>query len=80
MAQAKIDALVLTPGTSLQYFTNIRWFGGERLFACVIPRKGEPFFVCPFFEEDRADAFQYEAATLAWQRTLAFLTERLSGE
>ncbi len=54
MAQAKIDALMLTPGTSLMYFTNIRWFGGERLFACVIPRKGEPFFVCPFFEEDRA--------------------------
>jgi len=54
MAQAKMDALVLTPGTSLLYFTNIRWFGGERLFACVIPRKGEPFFVCPFFEEDRA--------------------------
>ena len=54
MAEAKIDALVLTPGTSMLYFTNIRWFGGERLFACVIPRKGEPFFVCPFFEEDRA--------------------------
>jgi Xaa-Pro dipeptidase len=54
MAQEKIDALVLTPGTSLVYFTNIRWWGGERLFACVIPRKGEPFFVCPFFEEDRA--------------------------
>ncbi len=54
MAQEKIDALVLTPGTSLVYFTNIRWSGGERLFACVIPRKGEPFFICPAFEEDRA--------------------------
>ena len=47
MAQEKIDALVLTGGTSLVYFTNIRWGGGERLFACVIPVKGEPFFVCP---------------------------------
>ncbi len=54
MAQQKIDALVLTGGTSLVYFTNIRWGGGERLFACVIPAKGEPFFVCPAFEEDRA--------------------------
>jgi len=54
MAQEKIDALVLTGGTSLVYFTNIRWGGGERLFACVIPAKGEPFFVCPAFEEDRA--------------------------
>ncbi len=54
MAREKIAALVLTPGTSLLYFTNIRWSGGERLFACVIPAKGEPFFVCPAFEEDRA--------------------------
>jgi Xaa-Pro dipeptidase len=54
LAQQKIEALVLTGGTSLVYFTNIRWGGGERLFACVIPVKGEPFFVCPAFEEDRA--------------------------
>ena len=54
MAEEKIDALMLCSGTSLVYFTNIRWSGGERLFACVIPAKGEPFFVCPAFEEDRA--------------------------
>jgi len=54
MAAEKIDALVLTGGTSLVYFTNIRWGGGERLFACVVPVKGEPYFVCPAFEEDRA--------------------------
>jgi Xaa-Pro dipeptidase len=54
MREQKIDALVLTPGTSLVYFTNLRWSGGERLFACVIPAKGAPFFVCPAFEEDRA--------------------------
>jgi Xaa-Pro dipeptidase len=45
---------MLTQGTSLVYFTNIRWGGGERLFACVVPAKGDPFFVCPAFEEDRA--------------------------
>jgi Xaa-Pro dipeptidase len=54
MAEHRIDALMLTQGTSLVYFTNIRWGGGERLFACVIPAKGEPFFVSPAFEEDRA--------------------------
>src|SRR6476646_2697525 len=54
MVDEKIDALVLSGGTSLVYFTNIRWGGGERLFACVIPAKGQPFFVCPAFEEDRA--------------------------
>jgi Xaa-Pro dipeptidase len=54
MAQEKIDALILPASTSLVYFTNIRWGGGERLFACVIPAKGDPFFVCPAFEEERA--------------------------
>ena len=54
MAAEKMDALMLCSGTSLVYFTNIRWSGGERLFTCVIPAKGEPFFVCPAFEEDRA--------------------------
>jgi Xaa-Pro dipeptidase len=54
MAAEKIDALMLCSGTSLVYFTNIRWSGGERLFTCVVPAKGEPFFVCPAFEEGRA--------------------------
>jgi Xaa-Pro dipeptidase len=54
MAEQKIDALMLCQGSSLVYFTNIAWSGGERLFACLIPAKGEPFFVCPAFEEDRA--------------------------
>jgi Xaa-Pro dipeptidase len=54
MAEQKIDALMLCSGTSLVYFTNIRWSGGERLFACIVPVKGQPFFVCPAFEEDRA--------------------------
>lgn len=53
MAGQQMDALVLVGGTSLLYFTSIRWGGGERLFACVLPRKGEPFFVCPAFEEGR---------------------------
>ena len=54
MSEQKLGALVLTPGASLRYFTNIQWSGGERLFACVIPANGKPFIVCPAFEEDRA--------------------------
>jgi Xaa-Pro dipeptidase len=50
MAEHKIGALILTGGTSLVYFAGMRWGGGERLFACVIPVKSEPFFVCPAFE------------------------------
>jgi Xaa-Pro dipeptidase len=54
MIEHKIDAIMLTQGSSLVYFTNIRWGGGERLTACIVPAKGDPFFVCPAFEEDRA--------------------------
>jgi Xaa-Pro dipeptidase len=54
MAQSKIDALMLAGGTSMSYFVNMRWGGSERLFAVIIPVKGEPFFVCPAFELDRA--------------------------
>jgi Xaa-Pro dipeptidase len=54
MAENRIDALMLMSGTSLVYFTNIRWWGGERLFALILPSKGQPFFVCPAFERDRA--------------------------
>ena len=49
-----IDALLLMEGTSLKYFTGIQWWGGERLFAMVLPAKGRPFYVCPAFEEGRA--------------------------
>jgi Xaa-Pro dipeptidase len=54
MAQNKIDALVVCGGTSLVYFTGISWWLSERFFALVLTRKGEPFFVSPAFEEDRA--------------------------
>src|SRR6185503_17893889 len=54
MAEHKLDAIVLAGGTSLVYFTGMRWGNSERLFAVVIPRTGNPFLVCPGFEEDRA--------------------------
>ncbi len=49
-----IDAILLMEGTSLDYFTGIRWWGGERTFAMILPVKDKPFFVCPAFEEARA--------------------------
>jgi len=54
MADNKLDAILLTEGTSLTYFSGIHWGGGERLFAMVLPAKGNAFYVCPAFEEGRA--------------------------
>ena len=54
MAENSLDAMVLMTGTSLQYFSGIRWWGGERMFTLVLPAKGNAFYVCPAFEEGRA--------------------------
>ena len=47
MAEQNVDAIVLAGGTSLLYFTGIRWGNSERLFAVVIPKTGNPYVVCP---------------------------------
>ncbi len=49
----KYDALFFAPGTSLYYFTGIRWGLSERLVGLVIPRTGHPVLVVPAFEEGR---------------------------
>ena len=54
MREARIGAVMLTGGTSLEYFTNIRWGLSERMLALVLPTTGTPFIVCPKFEEERA--------------------------
>ena len=54
MSENGLDAILLMAGTSLQYFSGIRWWGGERTFALVLPAKGSAFYVCPAFEEGRA--------------------------
>ena len=54
MAAYHFDAILLTDGTSLEYFTGVHWWGSERLFALVLPTKGRALCVCPAFEEGRA--------------------------
>jgi Xaa-Pro dipeptidase len=54
MSDNGLDAIIFMEGTSLRYFTGIRWWGGERLFALVLPARGRAFYICPAFEEGRA--------------------------
>jgi Xaa-Pro dipeptidase len=51
MRAAGIGAILIEPGSSLTYFTGVRWSRSERLTAAVIPADGEPCIVTPFFEE-----------------------------
>jgi Xaa-Pro dipeptidase len=53
LAQNNLGALVITTGTSLTYFTGLRWGQSERFFCWALPAKGSPFIVCPVFEEGR---------------------------
>jgi Xaa-Pro dipeptidase len=51
MAQRKVAALLVESGSSLEYFTGIRWHRSERTTLGVIPASGEVLVVTPAFEE-----------------------------
>jgi Xaa-Pro dipeptidase len=53
MKQHGVDAIVITTGASMNYFTGARWGQSERLFAYVLPRAAAPFVICPNLERDR---------------------------
>ena len=54
MRDSRIDAIYIEPGTSMFYYTGMRWGTSERMLAMVIPARGEIAWVCPKFEEERA--------------------------
>src|SRR5258707_13256556 len=54
MGEQKIDAIYIEPGSSMFYFTGMHWSTSERMFALIIPQRGELAWVCPKFEEERA--------------------------
>ena len=65
---AKFDALFFAPGTSLYYFTGIRWGLSERLLGLLIPRTGYPIIVVPAFEEGRLrEQLRLPIEIRAWQ-------------
>ncbi len=53
MAEKQIQAIILDAGINMNYFTGISWHPSERSMLAIIPVKGDPFFICPAFEEDR---------------------------
>lgn len=64
----KYSALFFAPGTSLYYFTGIRWGMSERLLGLVVPRVGDPIVVVPGFEEGRLrEKLHLSAEVRVWQ-------------
>lgn len=50
MQREKVAALLVEAGSSLEYFTGIRWWRSERTTAALIPASGRTIVVTPFFE------------------------------
>lgn len=67
MQRAGIGAVVAEAGPSLEYYTGIQWFRSERLTAAVIPARGAPVIVTPFFERPSvAETLDVPAEVRIW--------------
>lgn len=67
MAGRKVGALLIDTGSTLDYFTGIRWFPSERTTAAIIPAHGELIVVTPAFEEPSVrESLAVGAEVRAW--------------
>ena len=84
MIEEGIEAIYLDSGSNLFYFTGVRWGSSERMFAAVLPARGEIAYVCPKFEEDRAhelirlgtDVRTWEEDESPYERVAEILVDR----
>ena len=68
LTQAGLDAIVVGPGSSLRYFTGAEWGLSERFLGFVLRRAGDPVWVVPAFERDRAlEQIHVGPDVRAWQ-------------
>lgn len=68
MKANRIDAIYLEGGSSLFYYTGVRWGNSERMFAAVIPAQGELAWITPKFEEARArELIRFGKDIRAWE-------------
>ncbi|MGA7226029.1 MAG: Xaa-Pro peptidase family protein [Candidatus Acidiferrales bacterium] len=67
-ATTRFEALYVTPGTTLVYYTGIHWWPSERILALLIPRQGDPLLVSPAFEEGRLrELMRWPIELRVWQ-------------
>jgi Xaa-Pro aminopeptidase len=68
LRESGLDALVIASGSSLEYFTGASWGLSERFFGAVLTREGDPAWVTPAFEKDRAlEQIQVGQDVRAWE-------------
>ena len=63
-----IGAILIEPGSTMVYFTGVRWGRSERLTAAILPVEGQPCIVTPFFEEPSVrETLSVPAEVRVWQ-------------
>ncbi|MES2420688.1 MAG: Xaa-Pro peptidase family protein [Pseudomonadota bacterium] len=68
MKAAGIGAVLIEPGSSMIYFTGVRWHTSERLTLAILPVEGQPCIVTPFFEEPSVrETLAVPAEVRVWQ-------------
>jgi Xaa-Pro aminopeptidase len=84
MRDNKIGAVVMEGGTSLYYFTGVRWPAGDKTFAWILPVSGDPAYVVPSAAASHAgesihfggSVRAYTEAEGAFPKIAQFLKER----
>jgi len=67
-AKPRFEALYVTPGTTLVYYTGVHWWPSERILAFLVPRQGDPLLVAPAFEEGRLrEQLRWPVEIRVWQ-------------
>lgn len=68
MKASGIGAVLIEPGSSMVYFTGIRWGRSERALLAILPVEGQPCVVSPYFEEPRMrETLAIPAEVRVWQ-------------
>ena len=68
MQQNGIGSVLIESGPSLDYFTGVQWWRSERLTGAVIPARGNPIIVTPFFEKPSVEeSLKIPAEVRVWQ-------------
>lgn len=55
LVAARLDALLIEPGPTLAWLSDVKWGRSERLFALVVLADGSCFWIVPAFEAPRAE-------------------------
>lgn len=68
MRRQGLSALIIEPGSSLVYFTGVRWSRSERVTCAILPVEGDIGIVTPFFEEPSVrESLAVPAQVRTWQ-------------